>query len=49
MERGYLYCDVFVADIIFIMVVIIPNRKIAPVKKKLNPGNGKNSNNERIK
>ncbi len=34
---------------IFTMDVMIPNKTIAPVKKKLNPGKGKNNNKEIIK
>lgn len=33
----------------FIIVVIIPNKTTAPVKKKLIPGKGKNNNKEMIK
>ena len=31
------------------IVVIIPNNTTAPVKKKLNPGKGKNNKSEMIK
>lgn len=48
-ERGYLNVPELIADIILAIVVIIPNKKIAPVRKKFIPGKGKNRSRETIK
>lgn len=37
------------ADIVLMNVVVIPNKTTALVKKKLNPGKGKNKSKEIIK
>lgn len=48
-ERGYLHLLLLRADIVLIMLVIIPNKITAPVKKKLYPGKGKKRSREAIK
>lgn len=48
-ESGYLNFPELNAEKTFTIVVIIPNKTMAPVKKKFIPGKGKNNNSEMIK
>jgi hypothetical protein len=48
-ENGYLKVPELNAERIFTIVVVIPNKTTAPVKKKFRPGKGKKSNKETIK